>query len=718
MPVEINAWTISAENNDITKKEFLESIFSQANGYMGVRGFCPDGSKVNRFSRTTFIAGFFEYIKNGVTDMVNQPDFSPVEINIGDIAKTSERITLDMRDGSVTWRRRATGCDGRITDIEITRFLSLDDFRLAGVRVKVKPVNYSGTVKISARIDGDVANLPIADDQMIDNNETVEMWGAADVWADGSRGGVSVAAAVSGRKTAAAFRIFTENISNAAFTPELGERSAGVSAEFNVCKGVVYTLEKIVAVYCYRDSPDPKSAAKAALELPESALRFDCLLNNSRKAWEARWRDSDFIIRADAELQGAVRYNIFNLIQNAPATPGVSIGARGLTHGRYKGCYFWDTEIFMAPFFMFTNPAAAKNLLLYRVVTLPAALSEAKKFSLSGARYPWMSSDAGREQCQTWDTGDCEVHITADIAYAFGRYLEITGDDEFFTTAAEVFIQTARYWLSRFTYHKETGVYNLLFVKGPDEYCGVTSNDFYTVKMARHNFLLAIEAVNRMRREFPDDWARLSKKISFDSEEIAKWRDAASRSVMRRDPARDLFIQDDTFEILEPLDIAAYKNDDRPAYQKFSFDRLQRFQALKQPNVLMAVALFPNDFTEAQKLAAWEYYEPKTLHDSSLSFGVHALVAARLGLREKAAEYFRKAVFLDLRDVMGVTAKEGLHMAAFGAAWQALAFGFAGLWADAGETRLDPAPPGEITGAAFSIWHKGSRREIDIDFND
>jgi trehalose/maltose hydrolase-like predicted phosphorylase len=697
MELKITAWQIEATDDSPAAKDFRESIFSQANGYMGIRGFAPEDRKENTYSRTTFLAGFYEYIRPGITDIVNQPDVTLTNLTINGIdisllKKTSFSQTLDMRDGSLRWNYTVTDDQGRKTKVSVTRFLSMVRRHVAAFRFEIMPVNYDGTIEINSEIDTTIENLPISDNQLNENMETARIWSEP----EDNKNAIYIETAYSKRGTAVEYRIIT----NTAKTCKQGE---------------IVIFDKIAAIYCYRDGDDPREMAKREAD-EAAASGYEALFNENRAEWEKIWQAADIELAADMELQGAVRYNIFQLIQAAPYNdPGASIGARGLSHGRYKGCVFWDTEIFMLPFYQYTDPATAKNLLLYRYNTLNDAIESAKRFSLSGARYSWMSSDTGFEQCETWDTGCCEIHITADIAYAFGRYVELTDDKEFFIKhAAEVYLQTARYWASRFTYHAASDRYHLLFVKGPDEYCGVTGNNYFTVKMAKHNLKLALDAINRMENDFIAEWHELQKKIGYREIEQGLWRDIIKKTVVRYDQNLNLYLQDDTFHLLEPLDPAAHKDDDVPLYHKLSFDRLQRYQVLKQADIVMLMALFPDDYTKNQKQAAWEYYEPKTLHDSTLSFGAHALLAAQLGLDGKAETYLKKSCFLDLKNVMKNTAGEGLHIAAHGATWQALVFGYAGLWADADGLRCNPKLPDWIRGMRFCVYHKGQLNQISI----
>ncbi|MBE0600524.1 MAG: glycoside hydrolase family 65 protein, partial [Firmicutes bacterium] len=308
---------------------------------------------------------------------------------------------------------------------------------------------------------------------------------------------------------------------------------------------------------------------------------------------QALWDDCDIEIESDdEEMQGALRYNIFMMLcNNAAEDRTVSIGARGLTHGRYKGNLFWDTEIFMLPFYLWTRPQAAKNLLLYRTDRLNVARTLAKKQNLDGARFPWMCSDSGLEQCETWDTGLCEVHITADIAYAAQRYVEATEDEDFLHgPATELFTDTARYWLSRLTYEPAKDKFSSFFVKGPDEYCGTTTNNTFTNYMAQNNIRLALQygTLNEEDR----------KRAIFTVERIELLYDAE----------RDLYLQDELLDRLEALPFQ--KNGDAPSYTQFSYDRMQRYRVLKQADLVLLMNLFPEAFTHALKRNVFDYYEP------------------------------------------------------------------------------------------------------------
>lgn len=720
----IKPWYIVTEDSSSANQEFYESIFSQGNGYMGVRGYSPDGVKKNQYDRCTFLAGFFEYIKPGITDMVNVPDFFATHIYFNDrdcnqlsIKEGSSYQELDMHNGLFTRSVELEDSTGRITKVVMERFLSISDIHLAALRYQITPINYSGTLRFETGIDGDTANRPISDNQASNNEDIVLLWKDIKVNSEGDNGSLSQKTRYSEREVAEAFVLHTEQFGSDRISPITTTQFTGGRIDGVINQGNTYLIEKIIGVYSYRDGvEEPLLTAK--LSAGNAGKKgFELLLKENEACWTEKWFLSDVEVEGSDEIQGAIRYNIFQLIQtNAEKDPMVSIGARGVMHGRYKGCYFWDTEIFMLPFFLYTNPGAAKNLLMYRYHTLKDAITNSEYFSLKGARYSWMCSDTGFEQCETWDTGCCEVHITADVAYAIANYGKATGDMEFMRDFGyEIYLQTARYWESRITYDEAEDCYNMLFVKGPDEYCGVTMNNTYTNWLVVENLKQALLAIEYLKKEMPEKWLLLKDKINFNDDEAIKWQDIIAKIKINYDKENDLYLQDDLFMKLQPLNISDYKLDDVPLYHKISFDRLQRYRVLKQPDIIMLMILYPDEFTERQKKTAWDFYEPLTLHDSTLSFGAHAQMAAQLGDKQKAEQYFYKSLYLDLHNVMNNTATEGIHTASLGATWQALVLGFGGLRIrEDGLHLVNPMLPETLQKISYKVIFQGNRYQATI----
>ncbi len=736
-------WCVE-QNQYLPEKEFFyESIFSLGNGYMGVRGFHEEQLDKAHHEVCTYIAGVFDYIKPGITDMVNTPNywFSKVKINKRIVDFKNGKIetykrTLNIQKGllarTLVWEDE----EGNRTRFESLRFLSLADKHNAVLRYKITPLNYSSNITIQTGIDARVTNNPINDDQMKNDLETIVFLREIEKGTGQSNiSYIQVGTKEIDYKISEAFSI---KIYKNAVT-DLSKEETDINClnidcnmpgnEFEVRsmtqekliykeitfkaeQGCAYTIDKLISVYTSRDSIKDKeehyNSLEAAIQSVKkaSALGVAGMYQRHQEAWLKKWNTADIGISGDDKSQLGIRYNIFQLIQsNAEEDANVSIGARGLTHGRYKGCYFWDTDIFMLPFYIYANPKAARNLLMYRYNTLPGAEVNAKLQNVDGARYPWMCTIDGREQCDTWDIGFSEVHITADVAYAVNQYYQITGDVEFYVHyGAEILIKTARYWKSRFTYYAEEDCYNMLFVKGPNEYGGVTQNNTFTTMMALNNFKLAIDAIQLLKEKHEAFWDTLKKRIHFNIKEIDSWQDIMKKAVINYDVEKKLYIEDDNFLKMEPIDIGKYKTDDTALYHKICFDRLQRYMALKQADIILLMILLSEDFTREEKQAAWDFYEPITLHDSTLSFGIHGLFAARMGLMDKAWDYFNKSLNLDLDDIMKNTGKEGIHFAALGASWQGIINGFAGIEFVDGILNMNPNLPDKWEVLSFKLF--------------
>ncbi len=643
--LHIKPWCITA-HGPVT--EFTQSIFSIGNGFLGVRGYSLQQPKRFLHDHALFRAGLYECIKPNITDLVQLPD--ALGLRVAGTTEESLEHALDLRTGVYAQCWQSGG-----VQVVSQRMVSMADPQLICIRLTLT-AQKACNVRVESVIDPDVANLPVSDDQMVSDKETVRLLETVRC-----EDGELVMQTVHGHRSVRFLITF------------MGDTQAELEA------GESLTVEKRVRVLVDDEAASPEAA--------------DPWMENER-AWGALWRDCDIQLDAEESIQGAVRFNLYQLLcANAAGDARVSIGARGITHGRYKGNAFWDTDIFLLPFFCWQRPKAAQALARFRLNGLDAARALAQKQNLAGARYPWMCATDGKEQCESWDIGLCETHITADVAYAMARYQEITGDNGL--DFADLYADTARYWLSRFTWEEAKQRYSTFFVKGPDEYCGAAVNNTYTNYMARHNVRLALAS---------------SRLTEVEREELQRF---AERITILYDERRHLFLQDELFERLEPL--PKQHETGEPLYRSICFDRMQRYRALKQADLVQLMTLLPDDFTEAQKRAVWEMYEPLTVHDSSLSFGSHALLAFRLGLTDEAWHYFERSLMLDLRDELRHDGNEGLHMAAMGASWQALVFGAMGLWSDNGQLTVQPKLPKQIRSLSLCVYHRGERLRITAD---
>lgn len=647
--------------------DYSETVFCVGNGRLGVRGFGAWEKKKTPQAHALFRAGLFSQIKPGITDMVQLPDalsLLPADQTPGQVLQT-----LNMKTGVYSQEWETPRARYRME-----RLASMADSRLILQRLTIS-ANETGAFKVCAAADAQVSNLPVHDDQMTASTELAQLLALDEITADH----MTLHTLAENTRVTVQWEVFAPGARRQA--ARINGGCAEETFSFALEAGEQATIEKRVHILV-----EGETSKKGAGDP----------WHDSEKAWAALWRDADVAVNADdTTLQGALRYNIFELLcNNAADDRKVSIGARGLTHGRYKGNTFWDTDIFMFPFYLWTRPAAARSLLEYRLDRLPAAKALAARQNLLGARYPWMCSSSGSEQCESWDIGLCEVHITGDVAYAAQRYMEVAGGEGISQAQiAELYRETARYWRSRLTYEPRTDRYSSFFVKGPDEYCGAAINNTFTNFMARNNLRLAL------------------RHGGLDAREADETQRTEARVTLLYDEKRALYLQDETLDRLPPF----MKEKDGPAYKSVCFDRMQRYRALKQADLVLLMTLFPADFTLAQKMAVFEAYEPITVHDSTLSYGTHAQLALRLGLWDKAREYLQKGVYLDLYDVMGNTGGEGIHLAAMGAAWQAIVFGAAGLWAEDGRLTLEPSLPKEIKSISFHGYFQGRRYRFDAD---
>ncbi len=689
--IRLEGWRIWADGP--FQDDFLESVFFCGNGRMGVRGYAA-GDPCSRPARQgLFAAGMFDEIKPGITDILHLP--TPVW----------HRLTVEGKEPALSGRVRRT--------LELDKGLLRLEYRLAALRVTEERLfdperpallgqrlTVESDEPVRVRLESGVytasCNCPVPDDQVKENTETVQLMQELP-----PRFGENTAAGFWRSRTTGlelcqqlTFRVRGGVVSGRFHRPG---QALGLVFEGEAAPGAPLVAEKAASVFTSRDR-DGRIAPP-----PDSG--WEGLLADACRHWARRWRTMDIRVEGDETAQTALRYLAFQLTASCSGRDDtVSIGARGLTHARYKGCYFWDTDLFMMPFFLYTDPPSARSLEGYRVNCLPQARAYAKKMNGAGARYPWMASYDGSEQCESWDIGASELHITADVVYALDQYLQATGDKALARQAREVYVETARFWRSRYTTAPGSGQENLLFCKGPDEYCGITSNNLFTGEMARHNLNLALTAAEELRREDPARYAALG----LTKEETDGWRRLRDAIPVPRDPATGRLRPDDTFHLLEPVDLSDLKQGDEASYHRICFDRLQRCQVIKQADTLLLMTRLPDRFTEAEKKDAWEDFEPRCLHDSTLSFASHALFAAQNGFDAAARRYFEKALYLDLREIMGNTGKEGLHLAGMGETWQAAVFGFAGLRFTTDGPALSPRLPAGWRSMRFCFyWHGG-----------
>jgi trehalose/maltose hydrolase-like predicted phosphorylase len=437
-------------------------------------------------------------------------------------------------------------------------------------------------------------------------------------------------------------------------------RRAELEGEFELRPGETFVFEKRSAVSTSRDLDD-LSALDALAEV--EGATYDELFEEHAAVWKARWEAADVEIDADDEKsQLATRLSIYHLLRaHVEDDPRVAIDAKGYAGDAYWGRFFWDTEVYLLPFYAHVDPKRAKTLVDFRVRALAGAKQNAKQYGYNGARFPWESDPRGLEMCPNWHYADHETHVTADVVFGFQYYAAATGEDDYpASEAAETIVETARYWLERIDYLEGDDKPSILGVMGPDEYKPIVDNNFYTNLIVAYAMQIA---------------ARVGEKGGASAEEVKEF-ERVSRELETLKCADGLHLQCEGFDRLpDPQFDLLWKNRDKPFAAQVSQERIYRTKCLKQADVLMGMFLFPTRYSEEEIRRAYDYYVPLTTHDSSLSAGVHAIVANWLGYEEDAWNFWKSASTIDLDG----GAEQGVHIAGAGAVWMIVAYGFAGM---------------------------------------
>jgi kojibiose phosphorylase len=700
------SWLIEEPGFDVAREHEIESLLAFANGYVGSRGSLAEGTSVSRPG--TFLAGAFEPSADPteVPELVVLPDWGrlrlvvegePFSVEGGQMVQ--HHRVLDLRRGVLLRDGVERGPAGHVTRMRTLHLASLADCHVLVEAVEVRPQNYSGTVRVDAVLTGDV------------RSESGASHWESFVPGHGLRGPTLVGRTRGGLVAALASHLEAPDVASgeARIRREIGPTWSSERCELTVRVDERCALYRTVALYSSRDTAEPERAAEgrcAALGA-EPPSRW---IARHEAAWAERWRRADVTIDGAPGLERALRFAAYHLISAAsPHDPGVSIGARALTGEAYRGHVFWDTEIFMLPFFLHTFPEAARALLAYRHRTLPGARRKARALGYAGALYAWESADTGDETTPAAVispfgevirvlSGEQEHHISADVVWALGRYVEATGDVGVLGgEGLEILVETARFWASRVT-RGEDGLFHIRTVIGPDEYHEGVDDNAFTNWMARANLRLAADA---------------ALAAHLEGDEPAAWRAVADAMYLGLDEGSGLIEQFAGFHALERVDLTGLRGHHPPADVVLGRARTQRAQVVKQADVVQLVALLWDELAPEVRRRCFLHYEPLCVHGSSLSPGIHALVAARLGLMETAERYLEQTAEIDLGNTMG-NAAGGVHAAALGSLWQAVVLGVGGV-RPAREDRealvIEPNLPPSFRGLDFPFaWRGGTLR--------
>jgi len=722
----MNTWLVTETEFRAEERSYKEAVFTVGNGYLGTRGTFEEGYAGDE--PITLVNGLFDDVPIVHTELVNVPDWLGLTVRVGDEWFRLDEGTLlayeralDMRRGilarSVRWRSPG----GHTVEVDFERFASMDNPHVMVVRCRIASVNFAGPVEINADISAIVDNNGYRHWRMVNQDAIGDREVALAV--ETSETKLTFAAAAHLGVSAPGVVIYETR--NCPWSPHIIARS-------KLRPGERLEVEKVVTIYTSRETQDPYGTA--VREVRAAATRGVTVLRRDHEAaWADLWRICAVEIEGDEEAERAVRFSLYQLLIAASRTDDrVSIPAKTLSGYGYRGHVFWDTEIFMLPFFIYTRPEIARNLLMYRYRTLPGARRKAATQGYSGAMYAWESAATGDETTPRWVPvwveergedelvriwcGDIELHITADVAYAVTKYWRATGDAAFMRDfGAEMVLETASFWGSRATWDEARAAYVIDDVIGPDENHDHVDNNAYTNGLARWNLSTGLEVLSWLRDRYPETAAGLEGRLDLTPERLAQWASVISGLVLDIDPETKIIEQFDGFSRLRTVDFASYEPRTTSFQTLLGIEKTQQCQILKQPDVLMLMYLLPDDFDQETLEANWRYYTPRTdlSHGSSLGPAIQAALAARMDDAAMAYRYFMLAAQTDLGNARGNT-HEGVHGATAGGLWQAVVFGFAGItFTDEGPA-AHPNLPETWTRLVFHLQYRGKRFDFDL----
>lgn len=720
-------------------KEYLgktEAIMCLGNGYMGMRSATEE--KYLNEVRDTFVAGTFnKFDSNEVTELPNVADVIQMDIKINgellDLTRGCVRDykkALNLKTGELSRNFVWVNEQNDEVKFEFLRFVSFENLHVIGQKIKITPLNSDVTVNIASGINAQLTNTGVqhfseGSKRLYDKKYMQLVQTTTESQIDFVI------------NTGHNFKVNGVEVEPKDFIL-MDRRKIYSTYEYTVKKSEEYVIEKISNINTSRDKENEilnqdELKAKSLEELKKEFVKgFDVLAKESAEAFDKKlWSQNKIEITGNDYDQLAIRFAQYHIAVMSPIHDNrMNIGAKGLSGEGYKGHTFWDTEIFLLPYFTYTNPKGARSLLEYRYNTLSGAHKKAEDNGYEGAMFPWESAwlDDG-EVTPVWGAADIitgkstkiwsgfiEQHITSDIAFACWQYYQITNDQDFMDQYGyELLLDTAKFWQSRLEWNEERGVYEINDVIGADEYKEHVNNNAFTNYTAHWTIKNAMNYYNLLKEEKPSIFERLNKKLDLDKT-FEKWVSKVDKIYLPQPRKEDLVLaQDDTYLQKEIIDLTKYKNQEHVGsmFKDYNLEQVNEIQVTKQADVLILFYLLENLFEKDVKIANFNYYEPKTLHDSSLSLSTHSVLANDLHLHDLSYSLFKKATQIDLGENMK-TSDHGIHAASLGGVWQCIVNGFGGVRMLDGKLRVEPQLPENWDNLSFDMYWYGDKLTVDV----
>lgn len=732
--IKHDEWLIIEDEFHPEFNRISESIFSIGNGMMGQRANFEEKYSGDSLSGA-YIAGIYYpdktrvgWWKNGYPEyfakIINSTNWIGINVSINgeelDLAQSklhSFKRTLDMQHGLLSRHFVAGLKNGKNVEVNASRFVSIDEPAVGAIRYSVKILGFSGEIALTPYLDGDVFNE--------DANYDEKFWIETAKEIQGNEGYLTMETLKTRFRvcTGMWFRILkngkpVETVPSTSFS----EKYVESTVTLQVNDGDEFTIEKISATISslYFDKETLQQKAREVLT-KANKTGYDRLFENHKNKWLKKWETSDIKIEGDVAAQQGIRFNIFQLNQTySGEDERLNIGPKGFTGEKYGGVTYWDTEAYCLPFYLGTAPAdVAKKLLFYRHRHLQKAIENAEKlgFTNNAALYPMVTIN-GEECHNEWEITFEEIHRNGAIAYAIYNYVNYTGDKEYLAPYGfEVLLGISRFWCQRVNWSEEKQQYVMLGVTGPNEYENNVNNNFHTSYMAVWTLKYTLEVIEYLQKEFPFLYDELVAKWKFNElTETTKWKDIIENMYFPYDAKREIYLQQDGFNDKELIPVSELPEESRPINQKWSWDRILRSCYIKQADTLQSLFWFEDNFTEKELKRHFDFYEPLTVHESSLSPCVHSILAAKIGYTEKSYEMYLRTARLDLDDYNNDT-DDGLHITSMGGTWMAFVMGFGGMRVKDGKLVFNPFIPNNWKSYSFRIEFRGANLRLKKENN-
>ncbi|MDQ3640550.1 MAG: family 65 glycosyl hydrolase [Actinomycetota bacterium] len=718
-------WCIRETTLDLDVLAQSESIFALANGHLGLRGNLDEGEPyglpgtylngLHELRPLPYAEGGYGYPESGQT-MINVTngkllrllvDDEPFDVRYGRL-EFHERV-LDLRAGTLTRDVEWVSPAGQAVRIRSTRLVSFTQRAVAAICYEVEAVGDKARVVVQSEL---VANEPLP---LPGRDPRVAAALSSPLVSEdhGTRGQTAVelahVTADSGLRMAAAMDHVVDAPPQTSIAAESGPDTGRVTVTTVLQPGQRLRIVKFIA-YGWSSLRSRQALLDQVVAALTAARHsgWDGLVAEQRQYLDEFWDRADVEVEGDLEVEQAARFALFHILQAGARAEGRAIPAKGLTGWGYDGHAFWDSESFVLPVLTYTFPTAAADALRWRHSTLPIARQRAETLGLKGAAFPWRTI-AGEECSGYWPAGTAAFHVNADIADAVVRYVDATGDEDFERHVGhEILVETARLWRS-LGHHARDGSFRIPGVTGPDEYSALADDNVYTNLMAQQNLRAAAAAAERHPAQ--------AVALGVDDVEVAAWREAAGAMYVPYDDVLGVHPQSSGFTGYEVWDFDSVRPDQYPIFLHFPYFDIYRKQVVKQADLVLAMHLRPDAFTDEQKARNFAYYEGITVRDSSLSAATQAVLAAEIGHLELAYDYLAESALVDLRDLHNNTAS-GLHLAALAGGWSALVAGFGGFRAQEGTLSFGPRLPSDITRFVFHLRYRGRSIRVEADHGE